>query len=204
MNRATASLLFSSLAVLSTACGPAGAPLGNGKTGAAQALFHAMRPATTEPSAAGGSGAGIDVISTSEVKGRSGGTATVTFNVSVDQTGGSTVTVKRSIKYADFSDDGKTRYHGTLAVDLLVQATTGSAVVKYSTKGRVDLTGEVADFIDADTSLEVNTTDLSSSAGNASVKLNGAVITSGGTYNYANEAINFDVAAGLPTAGNTP
>ena len=205
MNRASASVLVAGLALVSFACGPAGAPLGQGKQGAAQALFHAMRPASAEPGAAGSSGQGIDVFSSSTVKGRAGGLATVNFDISVDQTTGTNVSVKRTIKYADFSDDGKTRYNGSLAVDLLVQTTSTSALVKYSIKGRIDLSGEVGDFLDADTQLEVNATQLSASDGTASVKMNGSVTTSAGVYQYSNEAFDFDVTAGLPAqAGSAP
>ncbi|MHB8878957.1 MAG: hypothetical protein ACYC8T_35090 [Myxococcaceae bacterium] len=181
------------------ACGPSGAPLGGGKKGAAQALFHALRPASAEPGAAGSSGQGIDVTSQSEVKGRAGGTATVVFDVSVAQSGAAGgVTVRRNIKFVDFSDDGKTRYNGSLVVDLVVQSTGTSALVKYAAKGRVDLSGEVSDFLDADVTLEVSTSALSASSGTAGVKLAGTVTTGAGAHAYSNEAFEFDVAEGLP------
>ena len=192
MNR-TASLLAVSLALLSSACGPASAPLAPGKQSTSQALFHALRPASAEPtdtSGQGGAGAA------SSVKGRVGGAAKVAFEVSV--TSGN-VAVRRSITYVDFTEDGKTFYNGTLAVDVLVKTSATSAVVKYAAKGKVTLSGAVNDFLEADVAIEVDSTSLSSTSGSASVKLAGKVTTSTGAYQYGDEAFAFDVAAGLPT-----
>src|SRR4051794_11687763 len=110
------SLLCGCVMALS-ACGP-GAKLGGGREGAAQALSQASsaltRPGESTGVNFGFSGNGADVGITVEVKGSRGGSAKVTVHELVS--GGQTTTagIDTSVVYADFSEDGRTRYNGSI------------------------------------------------------------------------------------------
>lgn len=200
MNRPFTAAVTLTLAALSSACGT-GAPLGGSKAGAAQALYQAMRPAS-ESGGYGGFGSPIENVSAQvTVKGKASGTATVKADVVVDQSGGSSqVAVRSTITYADYSNDGKTRYNGTLTLDLKVSSTGSSAEVKYVAKGTLTLSGEIDDNLDIDTSIEVSASALSASSGSASVRISGSISTRSGRYDYAAEAFDIAVTDELPAA----
>jgi hypothetical protein len=203
MNRSAAVLLLTSLAMLVSACGT-GAPLGDGKRGAAKAAFTAMRPASESDTGSSfnpltAAGQPIDVSVATNVKGKQSGNASVKLDVSTDSIDNpSNVGVIKNIEFADFSDDGKTRYNGALRAELLVTTDGSSATVKYALKGRLTLSGEVDDVLDIDTTLDVAASAYDSASPSASVKLNGMIVTRSGRYDYANEAISIDVTGDLP------
>jgi hypothetical protein len=205
MNRIAALTVVTSLAGLLTACGQ-GAPLGDGKRGAAQAAFTAMRPANDRSSSWNPLTAAeqpLDVSLATTVKGRSSGSARVALEVSTDSIDAAThVGVAKNIEYSDFSDDGKTRYNGSLKVALLVNTSSSggstSATVKYKAKGHIVLSGEVDDTLDIDTTIDLAATAYESSSGSASVKLNGAIVTRSGRYDYRDESLAVDVSGHLP------
>jgi hypothetical protein len=203
MNRSAAVVLVTSCAVLLSACGM-GAPLGDGKAGAAKAAYTALRPANDSSSGSSwdplsAAGQPIDVGLSTEVKGKEGGKAIVRLDVSTDSLDAATnVKVGKNIEFQDFSDDGKTRYNGTLRADLLVSTDGTSATVKYAVKGRITLSGVVDDVLDIDTTIDVATTDFQNGTGSASVKLKGTIGTRSGLYHFNDESLQIDVAGDLP------
>jgi hypothetical protein len=203
MNRTAAVTLLTSLSMLVCACGQ-GSPLGDGKRGAAKAAYTALRPANEADTGTSwnpltAASQPIDVSLTTEVKGKAQGKATVSLEVSTSSIDNpSNVGVRRNIAFADFSDDGKTRYNGSLKAELLVTTDGSSASVKYAVKGRITLSGEVDDVLDIDTTLDVAAAAYDASAVDASVKLNGTIVTRSGRYDYANEAFSIDVLGDLP------
>ena len=211
MNRLTAAVVFTSLAGLLTACGQ-GAPLGDGKRGAAKAAYTAMRPAADSDSGSSwnplsAAGQPVDVSLSTTVSGKSSGTATVALDVSTSSSGSATdVGLRKNITYNEFSDDGKTRYNGSLKVELLVATDSNSASVKLKAQGRVTLSGEVEDVLDIDTVIEVAATSYDSGAASASVRLNGHITTRSGRYDYVNESVAIDTRSDLPAdnASNNP
>jgi hypothetical protein len=203
MNRSVAALVVTSIAMLTSACGM-GAPLGDGKRGAAQAALTAMRPAqesdsgsSFNPLTAAGQPLNVGVATT--VSGKKGGSAKVSLDVTTDSIDNpQNVGVKKSVDYADFSDDGKTKYNGSLGFTLLVATDGSSTSVKYAIKGRIVLSGEIDDTLDIDTTLDVAASVYDSNATSASVKLNGTISTRSGKYDFQNEALSIDVNADLP------
>jgi hypothetical protein len=197
MNRSVAVVLVTSLATLLSACGM-GAPLGDGKAGAAKAAYTALRPAN-DSSSGSSWGQPIDVGLSTEVKGKDGGKAFVRLDVSTDSIdAAANVQVRKNIEFQDFSDDGKTRYNGSLKADLLVSTDGTSATVKYAVKGRITLSGAVDDVLDIDTTIDVAASDYQSGTGSASVKLKGTIGTRSGLYNFNDESLSIDVAGDLP------
>ncbi|MGQ0504093.1 MAG: hypothetical protein ACT4TC_02125 [Myxococcaceae bacterium] len=192
------SVVLAVMGMTLAACG-GGAKLGGGKEGAAQALNGAARPyqsgtgAQSSPLTSGAFTFGT----TTEVTGRHGGTAKVTVDVGVAQTG---ISQSMTVVYSGFNDDGKNRYDGTLTVSNKVAGTTGSLTTESVVAGKLTISGEISDFIDVNVTQKVSLTSggSGSTAAAVSVTMDGTVTTSTETYTYANEAFSFDVNASLP------
>src|SRR4051812_45209344 len=97
------------LAILSLglwACGPRGAKLGGGSQGAAQAMAQASSALTRAPS-----DTSVDFLNLGlnvKVKGQKGGAATLTYKTLVNLTGGTATGQEITIKYDNYTEDGKT------------------------------------------------------------------------------------------------
>lgn len=177
------------------------AKLGGGKQGAAKALHQANRPVRGESS---GFGQGLVAMAQPNVSsertepGAAGGKAIVKETVNVAATGD--IRVESVIQYVDYSEDGKNRFNGTMTDTVVVSAASGTGEVLLTSKGRVQITGEVTDFLDANATLKVGGAEISATTGDVSMNIRGTLTTSSGTHTYADEAISIEVDGSLPVA----
>lgn len=186
-----------------TACG-GGAKLGGGKDGAAQALFQASRPASSSKGAASklySSGITAGEVS---VNGQKSGTAKLSFDITDFGQNTTSGSLKFTITYDNFSDDGKNYYSGSMTVteDFNIQV-AGSAVsggVALTMKGKINISGDISDFVDANITETVDFSSLSNQTGTVNVVLDGTIATSTESYAYSKETINFTAGTELPKA----
>lgn len=195
--------LVAGLALTLTACG--GAKLGGGKEGAAEALFQASGPASNANGALAKLKSSGAITGDVKVDGQKSGSATLSFDISdTDATAGY---VAYNVKYDNYSDDGKNFYSGEMKmrIDFDVQLTGNSASggISITMKGKINISGEISDFLDADVTETVSFTALESQAGSVSVTLNGRITTSTETHTYNNETISFTADGDLPSADET-
>ena len=187
--------MVAAVALVMTACG-GGAKLGGGKQGAAEALFQASGPAASANGTTAKllqSGATTGTIT---VKGQKSGSATLDFDVSdPDAASGFLV---YNVKYDNFSDDGKNFYSGNMEMKFKFDFTQTSGSMTLTLKGKINISGEISDFIDADVTQTVSFTALSEQSGTVSVTLNGRISTSTETHTYNNENITFTADGDLP------
>lgn len=170
------------------ACGGPGVKLGGGKTGAAQALQAASAPTK---SGVDKSASPIDVSGSVTSSCPHGGSARLeNFNVSVNgnPTGG-VVAQTFTVTYVKCglakSEAGIALYDGSYQVSQRVEGTAAGATVEQTFKGRVTLSGAFDDFLEADVKQRVAASALG--AGTVSVKLEGTLTTSTGSYTYAED-----------------
>jgi hypothetical protein len=204
----TSLVVLSSLAM--AACGAGGAPLGGGKQGAAQAVFQASQAGR----GASGTGGLLQLLQqravnvSTIVKGDAGGSAAVTVDVGATQ-GATSVAV--TIAYSDFSEDGKNRYNGTMSVTVKV-GDSGTGVdglthihgsVQVAMKGKLTISGDVSDFVDADITESVDFSALQGGGNAVSVVIDGGITTSSAAYQYAHESVSVSSSAELPVAAAT-
>jgi hypothetical protein len=199
---------MSLMAVVATglvACGGGrGAKLAAGKENAAAALYQAS-------SAMGGArGAmlspvtrGITTVSGTEttVNCSLGGTATLTLDLTGIMDPNAAGEFAYHVKYnncqeAAYDDPATTAVENeaimmngqmdiSMKYNFTYTDTTADGEVEMHLKGRVDFTGAIADFIDADVSEFVTFSALSSTGGSVSLELEGTISISGGSYTYA-------------------
>lgn len=173
------------------ACG-GGAPLAANKEAAAQALFASSSHASPPTSGANGAGMSAEVATDC----REGGRAKVKYDLeSFMQQGSSTdVAFAFDVIFENCSDDGATTMNGTLTTGYTVSASgTFGAEVALTMKGRVNFSGAVSDFVDADVVQHISIEQHGTSSGSVSVRLSGTITTSSGTYTYdENESLSFD------------
>lgn len=166
-----------------------GEKLGGGKDGAAQAMAQATAPLTRSPS-----DVNVDVFNLGlavEVKGSKSGSVTVRYGAvsAVSNTG-----VEMGVTYKNFSDDGRNFYDGPLTVKASAQAGPQLVGAELSIVGKLNISGEVSDFIDVEVLERVAVTDTS-----VGVTLSGKVRTSEDSYDYAGENMSFGIDIALPT-----
>jgi hypothetical protein len=188
-------LMLACSVVLLAACG-GGAKLGGGKEGAAQALYGPSEAtASALQSQRSPLGAGINVDTTVDVKGKTSGTAKVKLTLSAEKPFDGTA--EAQVTYDQFNQDGKNTYNGSLTFKLTTSAGAGTLTLTQSIKGKVTLSGEVSDFLDVDVTQTLSGTATPTS-GKITVVLNGTIETSTEKYVYNNETITFDAQAKLP------
>jgi hypothetical protein len=195
------SVLAAATAAL-VACGGSGAKLGGGKEGAAQALFEASQPAAN-----GGKGNLLQAMAN--------GAVTIGTEVSVDCSQGGSVKLKLDItsigqtsgnfkydlEYDDCSEDGVNEFNGEMSMEFSI-ATDGttSASIAMRLKGKIEISGEIDDFIDADVTETIDVASTGANSGSVTVKINGSIKTSEGSHTYVNESLSITVGGELPAA----
>jgi hypothetical protein len=205
MTRFVRMTLFSALMVGLTACG--GAKLGGGKEGAAQAVFQASQPTGRNGTngqallaQALASGATSVTITASCTK---GGNATLSLDADETTTDPNTgaVSFTYDVTYNDCNEDGKNALDGsmrtTLTANFSYDGNMSNASITYKMKGRLEISGEVSDFVNADITMTMSATASSAHTGSVALTLNGSIATSTETHVYNNERINI-------TAGELP
>jgi hypothetical protein len=187
--------LVAVVAVALSACG--GAKLS--KEGAVQALFQAQQPS----SKAGQSlveralASGATTI-TVEADCTRGGKAKVVFTGDAGNTSGS-FTYK--LTYNNCNQDGANTYNGTLDMTYTFSGSPTSAEVAMAMKGRIDISGEISDYVDANITLTVSATATSATSGSVTIRTNGSIRTSAESYTYNNETITITADSKLDPVG---
>ncbi len=196
-------LFVAALAVGLSACG--GAKLGGGKEGASKALFEATQPASSAQGSwvkTYGAFAG-ETTGEVTVQGKSG-SATVTFEAS-DNTDPNNFAFTMTVSYDGYSDDDETFFNGSMKITMSIKSstvgTTTTASIDFAMKGRMEMSGKISDFVEADVVMSMSASASESSAGTVSVKMNGTVSTSEDSYTFNNEEISFDAGAEISAEG---
>jgi|GEM_PF-1248459 len=200
---------FSLLAVATTAlvaCG-GGAKLGGGKEGAAKALFEASQPAGKGGNTNGqsllkalASGADITGDLEVEVACSQGGAVKLKLDLSSAGTGSQTGSFKYDLEYKDCNEDGVNKFKGKMTMEFIFAGTETSIDLSLRLKGKIEISGDIDDFIEADVTETFSASATSATSGTVSIKLNGTIKTSEGSYVYNNESITINVSGELPMA----
>jgi len=191
------------------ACG-GGAKLGGGKEGAAKALFEASQPAgkggnsssqglnvsgLVDPRAlASAAGTNLEVA----VDCAHGGS--VKLKLDLTSTGTQAGSFKYDLEYKDCNEDGVNEFKGTMTMEFSFAGTSGSLEMALRLKGKIEISGDIDDFIDADVTETISVAATSATSGSVTVKLNGTIKTSEGSYAYANESVTINVDGEIPMA----
>jgi hypothetical protein len=202
---------YSLLAAATTAlvaCG-SGPKLGGGKEGAAKATFETTQASNKGLQRASGqalpihrelaSRAAADGVGEVTVDCAQGGKLTLKIDFTAllrDEFEGGKLNYE--IEFDGCKEDGANELDGELAVELAISAGTASLDIKL--KGKVEISGEVDDFIDVDVTQNISATGLSQTTGSVSIKLTGTIKTSEETYTYDGTPISISVEGGLPVA----
>lgn len=190
MHRCCALTPLATLAALTlVACGPA-AKIGNGKQGAAEALYAASLPTSASADKAA---TPVDLTGDVTWSCPQGGTAQLSgFSANLVVGGGATIGTKYTLTYKDCGlakgDVGVARYNGSFAVTKSVLATAGTVSIDQAFKGKVMVQGAFDDFLDADVTQSLQASALNG-AGAVSMTLKGTVAVSSGSYVF-DEAVN--------------
>lgn len=199
MTRLTRLAVLSAMSLGMVACG--GAKLGGGKEGAAQAAFQASQSAGRGNQTAKrlvdqalASGAATLSISANCAK---SGKATLVVDSNIIQSDGA---ITYAIAYDACSEDGKNEYNGKMTTSIKFSFTdagyTGGSFI-FGMKGKLEIDGEINDYIDADLKMKMDFAATSASVGSVKLVLDGTIDTASGKYVYGNETIAI-VAGELP------
>lgn len=195
------------------ACG-GGAKIGGGKEGAAKALFDASQPAGQGGNKQQGlnvSGLGLNVSGLVDPR-TLASAADTSLEVSVDcakegsvklkldltSTGSQAGGFKYKVSYDKCSQDGVNSYKGDMTIEYSFAGTGTSLDLAMRMKGKIEISGDVEDFIDADVTETISLAATSATSGTVTVKLNGSIKTSEGSYTYANEALTLTAGGSIP------
>ncbi len=189
-----------SLVVLSSfglfACG--GAKIAATKEAAAQALFYSSKGASGAP---GGLYAMMRQAATATIDTTAacpnGGQVTVKLDVN---SVGQTANIAFDLAYDHCNYDHRNAITGTMHVVMDVVTSTGSVALAMTMTGRVDFSGEISDYVDANITETISATQLSATSGSVSITLNGTITTSSGTYTYTDETVNITADGITPAA----
>lgn len=171
------------------ACSPA-AKIGNGKQGAAEALYAASMPTSAKTDTAG---AGVDVSGSVSFSCPEGGTASLSnFQASLSLDAGVSFGSKFKLAYDQCglakADVGVAVYNGSFDVTRALVAGGGSATYAQTFKGKVLVQGAFDDFLEVDATQNLAASALNGT-GSVAMTLKGTVSVSSGTYTY-DEAVN--------------
>lgn len=204
MLRHTRSALLASLALALTACGGSGAKLAGGKEGAAQALFMASQASSSALSAASTGGRVRAASATPDmdmsVDCAKGGKVSLSFDFdeTADYSNGGELAY--ALDYDDCSQDGRNSFDGTLLTTMVTDVDQSGESFSMAMKldGKLDISGEVDDFVDADITQSMDF-DLSNvqtdGTGTVVVRLTGTIKTSTATYTYDGSPLTVTVGA---------
>lgn len=196
------------------ACG-GGAKIGGGKEGAAKALFDASQPAgqggNKSQQGLNVSGLGLNVSGLVDPR-TLASAADTSLEVAVDCAKGGSVKLKLDltstgnqsggfkykVSYDKCSQDGINSFKGDMTIEYSFAGTGTSLDLAMRMKGKIEISGDVDDFIDADVTETISLAATSATSGTVTVKLNGSIKTSEGSYTYANEALTITAGGSIP------
>jgi hypothetical protein len=181
------------VAVASTLVACGGAKLAPTKEAAAQALFQSSE--YTRPPSNTASGADLSMEVRTDC--RHGGRAAIKYDLS-DWTNPGTPSpevgeLAYDVRFENCNNDGATSMNGTLSTVFRIDGTDPmSPEVVLTLRGRIDFSGEVSDFVDADVTERISLSQLGATGGSVSVTLSGHITTSSGRFEYdQSETISF-------------
>jgi hypothetical protein len=198
------------------ACG-GGAKIGGGKEGAAKALFDASQPAgqggNKSQQGLNVSGLGLNVSGLVDPR-TLASAADTSIEVAVDCAKGGSVKLKLDltssgsqsagfkykVSYDKCSQDGVNSFKGDMTMEYSFAGTGTSLELAMRLKGKIEISGDIDDFIDADVTESVAFSATSATSGSVTVKLNGSIKTSDGSYTYANESLTITAGGSIPMA----
>jgi hypothetical protein len=188
--------LAAALATTLAACG--GAKLGGGKEGAAEALRNIG--AGGSPSSKSGLAAlaaqAAGTTLTLEQDCLESGSVKIAVTASADGGSGSALATFTS-QFLRCNHDGRNTYDGSLAVSLSAEVRESEAYVAFHYKGKVDISGDISDFVDADVTMAVRATEQSATRGELTIITNGTIRTSTATHTYDNETLRISAGGEL-------
>lgn len=205
---------FSLLAAATTAlvaCG-GGPKLGGGKEGAAEAMFEtsqashqglqrATRQAGALPIRELASRAAADGVGEMSIDCAKGGKLKLRIDfAALLRDNFESGTFAYEIEFDDCNEDGTNELNGELAVEFSGAAGAGSIELAFKFKGKVEINGEVDDFIDVDVTETISAIGLGQTSGSVAIKLTGTIKTSEATYTYDGTPISITVDGSLPVA----
>ncbi len=125
-----------------------------------------------------------------------GGTAT-TSNLTQTVIIGPPTGVHQSLdlQLTNCSQDGNAALSGTVHVAQDVVMNTGSTDVAQTLTGRVDISGDIADFVDMNITQNVSLSEMTATTGQVNIVFDGTVTNSSGTYTFTQEALDINVAS---------
>jgi hypothetical protein len=202
MTRMIRLLAVSAVALGLTACG--GAKLGGDKEGAAQAAFQASQPAgrghTKSAQAlidqALASGA-ISVTLSADCA--ESGKVHLTLNA--DATPWVLGALSYTVRYDACNEDGENEFNGEMTTTMVAGFDLDGKIklggFYIAMKGRLNIEGEISDFIDTDVRLSMELTATSKRSGSVQLVVDGTIKTSDHSFTYSKEVI-------ATTAGRLP
>ena len=198
--------LLASLALALSACGGSGAKLAGGKEGAAQALFQASQASSDAMSSAASArqvsaSAGRPSMSMS-VDCKKGGKVSLALDVDESFEGDGSGELSYTLDYDDCSQDGINAFDGKLLTHLVTDMEAGESFSMASKlKGKLDISGDIDDFVEADVTqlVDIDVDDVDAGTGTVTVRLSGTIKTSTATYTYDGTPLTVQVGT-LPAA----
>lgn len=184
--------LVAVVAVALSACGGGGAKIG--KEGAAQAVFQASQPVgkgasgqgVVERALASGANGSLEITASCD----KGGNATLKLNITG---GGTSGEFSYNVTYNNCSEDGANRYNGSMTTTFAASGSGTSATFTYTMNGRLTISGEIDDFVEAN-NVRLSMGIFGSGTGaTVSMSINGSIRTSTETHVYNNETLSITV-----------
>lgn len=180
------------------ACG-GGAKFAPTKEAAAQGLFGASQksPSSTSASWLNEAVSAAQFSLTRTVDCEKGGKVGITVDSSTVGAGGA---FGFNLNFDNCSRDGNTRMSGSLRTTIsFVTDTTSTFDLNIAVKGRVNFSGEIDDFIEADVVQSVSLAAFNQTSGSVSISLSGTIKTTEGSHTYSStETITFDAGTYTP------
>lgn len=193
MTHALRPFLVLCLATALTACG-GGAKLGGGKEGAVEALQEIGSLGNDASGAWHGgtvkAASDITFTDTRTVKCAHGGTVKV--STGLDASGGGstgTVALVQTLELDGCNPKGRNTFDGTMTTTMNVAGTDTTATVDARYKGRVDISGEVDDFVDADVTFTMSAAQVGKTGAEVTLTSRGTITTSTATHTYNGETL---------------
>jgi len=129
----------------------------------------------------------------------------VKLKLDLTSTGSQDGSFKYKVDYNSCNQDGINSFDGSMEMEFKIDITATSAEMAIRLKGKIDFSGDISDYVDADVTETFSAKATSATSGMVSIKVDGSIKTSSASYTYANETLNISVDGGLPAdnSGNS-
>jgi len=102
----------------------------------------------------------------------------LTMEVDVSSIAPQTGAISYKVSYDGCSQDGANQFDGSLTMTFTVTGTATSAEIAINMKGKIEISGDIDDYLDADTTQTTSVMTTSATSGTVSVRLAGTIETS--------------------------